>query len=50
MCYDRRWTTINAEKWSLSDTYVVCKQLGYILEGMSVDKTIDSANTIKVNN
>ena len=33
ICFDKRWTTIDGDGWTLPDTQVACKQLGYPTSG-----------------
>ena len=33
ICFNKRWSTINADRWTEQYTKVACKQLGYSTEG-----------------
>ena len=34
ICFDQKWTGIDAKGWTKSDTKVACKQLGYRNHGI----------------
>ena len=34
ICFDQRWTAIDAKGWTMLDTEVACKQLGYQSHGI----------------
>ena len=34
ICFDQRWTAIDAKGWTMLDTKVACKQLGYQSHGI----------------
>ena len=34
VCFNQRWTTVNGDGWTHSDTQVACRQLGYSASGI----------------
>ena len=44
ICFNKRWSTINADRWTEQYTEVACQQLGYLTEGYIIMSYLFTVN------